>query len=162
MKYLLIIFCLLFTFVGCSKKIDSDDLVEKNGLYYEKFTEILFTGEVTGKQQGKIIKGKKEGEWLYYWDNGLLQKTDIYKDGKLEGEVLFTYYDDGQLRSKKNFKGGKQEGEWLWYYDNAQLSIKGNYKDGKAEGEWFWYNRNGQLAKTQIYKDGELIESITP
>ena len=46
MKYLLIIFCLLFTFVGCSKKIDSDDLVEKDGLYYEKFTEII---------DGKII-----------------------------------------------------------------------------------------------------------
>ena len=28
------------------------DLVERNGLYYEKFTDIPFTGKVTGKEQG--------------------------------------------------------------------------------------------------------------
>ena len=59
MKYLLILSCLLFTSVGWSKTINSDDLVEKDGLYYEKFTDKPFTGKVTGQQQGKISKGKR-------------------------------------------------------------------------------------------------------
>ena len=31
-----------------------DDLVERNGLYYEKFTDVPFSGEVTGSAQGSF------------------------------------------------------------------------------------------------------------
>ena len=61
-----------------------DDLVERDGLYYEKFTDVPFTGNVTGKEQGKISKGKKEGEWLYYFGNSPLWIHN-YKDGEPEG-----------------------------------------------------------------------------
>jgi hypothetical protein len=44
-----------------------DDLVERNDLYYEKFTDAPFTGEVTGKEQGSIENGKREGAWFSYY-----------------------------------------------------------------------------------------------
>ena len=72
MKYLLILSCLLFTSVGWSEDINSDDLVRRDGLYYEKFTDVPFTGNVVGKKQGKISKGIKDGEWIEYWENGQL------------------------------------------------------------------------------------------
>ena len=56
MKYLLIISCLLFTSVGWSKTINGDDLVERGGLYYEKYTDVPFTGNVVGKFQGKFVR----------------------------------------------------------------------------------------------------------
>ena len=83
MKYLLIISCLLFTSIGWSKDINSDDLVKRDGLFYEKFMDVPFTGNSIGKEQGKISKGKREGEWLEYYENGQLEITKIYKDGKL-------------------------------------------------------------------------------
>ena len=43
--------------------IDYNDLIEKEGLYYESR---LFTGKVVGKEQGKIIKERKEAEWLNF------------------------------------------------------------------------------------------------
>ena len=107
MKYLLIISCLLFTSVGWSKDVNIDDLVKTDGLYYEKFTDEPFTGEVTGNQQGKISKGKREGEWLWYWDNGQLRFKSNYKDGKKDGESL-RYYESGQLESKLNYKDNEK------------------------------------------------------
>ena len=76
MKYLLILSCLLFIFVGCSKTktINSDDLEERKGLYYEKSMENPFTGSVTGEKQGKIIRGKREGEWKIYYENSQLNE----------------------------------------------------------------------------------------
>ena len=100
MKYLLIISCLLFTSVGWSKDINGDDLIKRQGLYYEKSTEKLFTGNVTGKKQGKISKGKREGEWLEYFDTGQLKWKGNYKYGKLEGEVRFKYWDNGSYYRK--------------------------------------------------------------
>mgnify|MGYP003319353502 CR=1 FL=1 len=53
MKHLLIIFSLLLTSVSWSKDVDFKDLVKRDGLWYEKFTNEPFTGNSTGLKQGK-------------------------------------------------------------------------------------------------------------
>ena len=65
MKHLLIIFSLLITFVSWSKDIDWDDLVERGGLVYEKFSNKPFTGKITGTTQHKYKDGKKDSEWTW-------------------------------------------------------------------------------------------------
>ena len=110
------------------------DLVERDGLYYEKFTDIPFTGEVTGADQGSFKDGERDGAWVYYWDNG-------------------------QLMGKVNYKNGKQEGAGVYYYDNGQLSYRGNYKNGKRDGAWVTYNYDGTVIKswTGIFKNDVKI-----
>lgn len=50
-----------------------DDLVERDGLYYKKFTDKPFTGVVDeGKRRGAFKNGKEEGPWVYYYENGQL------------------------------------------------------------------------------------------
>ena len=135
MKHLFIIFTLLLTSVSWSKDVDFFDLVERDGLYYEKFTDVPFSGNVVGRLVGKI----KNGIW--------------------DGEIV-EYYENGQLSRKTNYKDGKKEGESLWYYANGQLWIKSNFKDGKPEGEHLEYDKNGKLKITEIYKDNKIIETI--
>ena len=63
-KTLITFFTLLFCLtssVGWSETMD--DLVERDGVHYKKFTQVPFTGEVTGKEQGSFKNGKKEGFW---------------------------------------------------------------------------------------------------
>ena len=110
MKYLLIISCLLFTTFGWSEDVSLNDLIVKDGLYYKKSKDLPFTGNVTGQQQGKIIQGKRDDLWIWYYDNG-------------------------QFQYKWNYKYGKEEGEWKMYYESGELWKKGNYKDGKKYGE---------------------------
>ena len=63
-----------------------DDLVERDGLYYKKFTDVPFTGEITDKTaQGTFRNGKKEGPWVYYLPDGQLREKGTYKDGKKVG-----------------------------------------------------------------------------
>ena len=150
MKHLLIIFSLLLTSVSWSKDVDYNDLVKRNGLYYEKFTNEPFTGKTTGRIQKNYINGKFEGEWLEYYENGQLKIKRNYKDDKLEGESLW-YHKNGQLESKGNFKDDKKEGEWLHYRSNGKLWRKYYYKDGKKDGNWTWYDTYGNLIRTEIY-----------
>jgi antitoxin component YwqK of YwqJK toxin-antitoxin module len=86
------------------------DLVKRDGIYYKKLTETPFTGKVTGRFQGRLENGKKEGEWVKYHD------TKIF--------------------SKGSYKNGKREGDWVGYHDNGNVSYRGSYKNGKKEGEW--------------------------
>ena len=168
MKHLLIIFTLLLTSVSWSKDVDYTDLVKRDGLWYEKFTDKPFTGKVTGAKiefdgtyrhfpiQGKIKKGKKEGEWLSYYENGQLKEKRNFKDGKLNSERL-VYYENGQLSYKSNYKDGKQHGEEISYMPNNPLLFIRNYEDGKEDGEWLQYDKyNGQLLDKNNYKDGKI------
>jgi hypothetical protein len=46
--------------------------MKRNGLYYEQFTNIPYTGEVTRDQQGLFKNGKADVAWVCYWVNGQL------------------------------------------------------------------------------------------
>ena len=140
MKTLFLLPILLLSLIACSGETEgetegeTDSVVERGGLYYEKFSETPFTGKVTGEEQGRIKDGKKEGEWVWYWGNG-------------------------QLMSKVNFKNGKEEGEWVGYHRNGQLSSKGSYKNGLWEGDWVEYYGDGTVYKrgTGTFKNGEKV-----
>jgi len=131
MKKILITFFTLFfcltSSVGWSKTMD--DLFEIKGIYYNKFTEVPFTGKINGKTTGYFKNGKRDGFWLNYWKNGQLQSKINYKNGKLEGSWI-SYHDNGKLRDKGQYKDGLKEGSWFSYFGNGQLSSKVNYKDG--------------------------------
>ena len=61
-----------------------DDLVEREGIYYKRFTDVPFSGKVTGEWQGSLKNGKEEGLWVYYYQSGTVAKgfTETYKDGR--------------------------------------------------------------------------------
>jgi len=112
-----------------------EDLVQREGIYYKKFSDVPFTGKTTGEIQGTYRNGKMHGLWVSYWDNG-------------------------QLLGKGNWKDGKMHGLWVSYWDNGQLMGKGNWKDGKKDGLWFIYNRDGTVDEkyTGTFKNGVKVK----
>ena len=75
---LLILFSLSFPSVSETL----DDLVEREGIPYKKFSDVPFTGKVEGERQGSFKNGLKEGPWISYWKNGQLSSKGNYKDSK--------------------------------------------------------------------------------
>ena len=136
-----ILFCLTSS-VGWS--LTWDDLVERNDIFYKKFTDVPFTGKTTGQVQGTFKNGKEDGSWTAYYVSGQLLFKGNWKNGKKDGS-LFNYYQNGQLDSKGDYKNGKKEGSWVYYHDNGQLFSKGELKNGEKEGSWVTYRDNGQL-----------------
>ena len=109
-----------------------DDLVETDGLYYKKSTEVPFTGKTTGKTQGTFKDGKKHGPWVFYRENGQLSSKGTYKDGKWDGPWVF-YHDNGQLYRKGTFKNGKKNGPWVSIFADGTVWEKftGTFLNGK-------------------------------
>jgi antitoxin component YwqK of YwqJK toxin-antitoxin module len=73
--------------------------VKRDGLYYEKFTDVPFTGEVTRAQKGLFNSGKAKGAWVWYWGNG-------------------------QLNGKGNYKNSKKDSVWVICQSNGQCHIR--------------------------------------
>jgi len=156
---LLLVF--LFPALALSEEVvEWDDLVEREGIYYKKFTTVPFTGKVTGQMlQGQFKNGKEEGSRVWYHDNGQLFGKGDYKNGKREGPWV-TYHDNGQLGRKGTYKDGKKEGPWISYWDNGLLMYKGVYKDWKREGPWVSYNKDGTVNEehTGTYKNDVKVD----
>ena len=131
-----------------------EDLVQRDGLFYEKFTSTPFTGEINeALHRGSIKNGNLEGYWENYWPNGQLKWMADLKNGRVEG-FYNDYWENGQLRAKGNYKNFRREGLWVNYYPNGQLESKGSYKNGELNGYWVFYLKNGNpWSHTGTYKN---------
>ena len=119
-----------------------DELVERGGLYYKKFSTEPFTGKTVGRKQGTFREGKKQGPWVEYYDQGQLRLIGNYKNGKWEGPYV-SYHDNGLLSEQGSFSNGEGEGPWEGYYLNGRLKWKGIYKGGKKDGRSVYYGEDG-------------------
>ena len=58
MKHILtsvVLLVLLFPSLASGETLD--DLAEREGLHYKKYTDVPFTGKITGKNQGILFEG---------------------------------------------------------------------------------------------------------
>ena len=134
--------------------IDEKELLERKGVYYKKFSEVPFTGKVTGKWKGSLEDGKKGGSWVKFRSNGQLSEKESYADGKKDSPTI-RYLPNGEIRNTGNYnKNGKKEGEWVKFGSNGQRD-KENYKNGERHGEWVSYGDDGKLQWRSNWKNGK-------
>ena len=116
MKHLLapiVLMTFLFPSLALGEGVTVRDLVVRHGLYYKKFSDVPFTGKVTGqRERGQFKDGKKEGPWASYWSNGQLSYKGHYKTGNREGDWM-DYNKDGTINQKYSgtFKNGMKISE---------------------------------------------------
>ena len=77
----MVLVVLLFPALAMGGEVKLKDLVIRSGLYFKKFTEVPFTGKVTGKEQGRLKNGKRVGVWIEYDGNGRVSKEVTYENG---------------------------------------------------------------------------------
>jgi len=153
---------------------DKKQLAKDGGvkIYYEDSTTI--------KAEGRVVKGKIEGLWRSYYEDGQIQSAVTYKDGLADGVALFYYdnekqttrveltftedkvtgiyrefYENGSRKAMLNFKDGVPDGEAEFYYDSGVIKISGLYKDGVKEGKWKHYTETGEIISKDKWKKGE-------
>jgi len=144
-----LILTVTFLFPALASGVTMDDLVKRDGLYYEKFSRVPFSGKATGRErkwllEGAFKDGKKQGLWIGRYKNGQLLSSITYKNGKRHGPWS-TYHENGQLGSKGTYKNGRGEGPFIAYHKNGNLWSKGNLKDNDRDGPWVYYWTNGRL-----------------
>ena len=118
-----------------SDDIDYDQLKYTNGLLYKKEINEIFTGNVTGIQNGKVVNGLKEGAWKGFYENGNLLWSGFYSNG---------------LNVSK----------WVEYHNNGKVFTIGYYDNGKKIGVWSFYDKHGKKIADEIYKNNTVTTKI--
>ena len=80
----------------------------------------------------------------------VLYKGIIDRKGKRQGEWTY-FYKSGKVKSVGSYKNNRRVGEWNFYHENGKTEQVGKYdKRGKATGMWMWYHDNGNVLRRRI------------
>ena len=101
MKKIILILCVSLLCSCGTKELSDDQLVERNGVYYEVNSEVPYTGKVTDTHE-----------------NGQLYIKGSYKDGKRDG-LRTWWYEDGQKGYEGTYKDGELISKKEWNEDGS-------------------------------------------
>lgn len=150
---------LIAIFFACpSHGATFEDLVKKNGIYYEIASDKPFSGEIRGAAAGFFKDGLKNGRWVYHHLNGRIKSSGDYQGGQKQGAWI-GYYENGQVFYEGAYLSGVKDGPWVSFYDDGKLFYRGQYKGGKEDGRWEGYNPDGSVwaYRTGQFRDGFKI-----
>lgn len=186
-KFLLITL-LIFTFQSKSFSNDEvtrfDNLVERNKVFFKKFSNEPFTGRVSDeKYEGFIQNGNVEGKWVEFHKNGKPKFIGNFRNGLGNGEfswfsdstfsgsshktekrtlsngiqvgfVEYYWIPSGELRKKFPLKNGKFHGRSTNFHSNGNLSSEKEWVNGKQHGVQKDYFKNGKLEYEFYFLNG--------
>ncbi len=152
------------------------------GKYYIKHKP---KNRLLGISKIEYKKGKKNGEWLFFFsyvgDNIILSNVVNYKEGRKQGYFFET---DGHTFSTEGYyKNNKKDGLWkiskdgfleeinyrrglksgIYYsYDMENFATRGQYKKGTKDGVWIIEDKKNEgFITKETYKKGVLISTKT-
>jgi antitoxin component YwqK of YwqJK toxin-antitoxin module len=135
---------------------------------------------------GQMKKGKPEGAWQYFREDGTLQRTSEYLHGKRHGaeqqiragvtyevthyvsdlkhgeEIL--HHSNDTIQSRVSYRNGLPQGAATTWHSNGRINSQANYVNGKMEGNYLEINAKGDtILITQMLNDaihGGAIETL--
>ena len=100
-------------------------------------------------QEKGILNDHKELEWVYYKQNGVLWKKEIFEKGNLQ--QIVEYYPNQQKKFVGYYKTTRTETIEIWKTNDTNEDIEVTIINEETEkfGKWVYYKRNGKI-KTSI------------
>ncbi|MBK9791603.1 MAG: hypothetical protein IPP60_00480 [Sphingobacteriales bacterium] len=177
----ILIFIFFITFLSCKteiKKVISryENKQDKIVFYFENKKDTLtYRKEVfykSGKKNyvGYISNGKKDGMWIWWYENGV-KKDQCKFEGGFYVDTVFHWYENGNIRQLEIV--GKEKirtdgccvcnGTIIRYYENGKIKEKFTSIDDKFQGQYTFYEENGSWFMRTLKDDikhGPTIEYI--
>ncbi|MBL8783525.1 MAG: toxin-antitoxin system YwqK family antitoxin [Deltaproteobacteria bacterium] len=110
--------------------------------------------------EGCAIRGKQEGVWLRFANDGTLAWAAVWKNSVLDGRSI-RFHPNGQIKEDGTFVAGKRQGPFRGYWDTGALRFEENLVDDKRQGPWHVYLASGQPEIESAYKDDQLQGAYT-
>ncbi len=154
--------------IGCTHSIDLENLVFKDGLYYEVDSNEPYTGDVKVFYSDDITDPGVGSGLLSYapdWYKNIIsnlrnKKGQLIFETKLnEGKIvgaLKEWYENGQLRTSTVYDNGVQQEYEKEWYENGQLKTFSQIENGYREGNSKDWYINGQLKQDGMFHYGDL------
>ena len=108
---------------------------------------------------------QKDGRWLTFYKNGILQFEGKYKNGKKNG-YFKEYSKEGSLVKIEKYTDDELQVDATElrkldtrfdFYPDGKVKVEGSYKDSVPDGIRRYYSEKGDVINSRIYKDGIIV-----
>ena len=143
-KTIFLLFILLPYFFSWSQENNkTDDSGQKQGFWTFYKTN---KGVKLKKEEGSFIDNRKEGEWLFYYDDGkTIRIKALFKNNRPSGKYE-KYYSNGVLKEKGAIQNNININSISTYHLNGNIEYSANLnRDGKEQGEVKYFYPNGKI-----------------
>lgn len=101
----------------------------------------------------EMKKGKRNGEFHRYYENGLLDTYCHYVNDSIEG-VEINYTANGEKAQEFTYVHGVKNGPHKAYHLSGELKIEGGFKNNLFDGDWMYYDERGVLVGEGSFHEG--------
>jgi TonB family protein len=137
---------------------------------------------LSGKPQmkGTYKATKKEGDFTFYYENGVIESTGMFENDRRIGVWKFNH-PNGKPRLEAEFNNATKilalydetgntlisngKGDWYEEYEEYKVSgkviVTGKLRNYQKHGDWICKLSDGRLVYTEEYKNGEFIRGYT-
>ena len=158
-----------------TKTVIFQQLIQKNGTYYDKHENKPFTGiafqprfkdnpfDLSAKIAEKtFLDGKLDGLSTWFSCNGEKKIQMQFKEGALHGRCeQFTRYGKEMIVKIQKYKNGTLNGVSEWFKKDGRLIKIETYVDGRKDGPRIdYYCRGGFPKETSIKKQGNYSGGV--
>ena len=135
--------------------------------------------------EGKLVNGRRQGQWISWAENGTITSIDQYEEGRRVGTWRTYWHSTGYIVSEGAYEADLKEGMWrTWYgsrtervnrsvgaflrgerhgltvfwHENGLKSSEGAYQNGKRAGHWTAWYEDGRMYSEGDFEDGKETE----
>jgi TonB family protein len=88
-----------------------------------------------------------------FFPNGNLESIVVYEKNVRQGEAVF-YWENGNVREKRNYVNDKVFGTVTSYYENGKMKELYSIEDGRRDGPAAYYDSTGNLIEDVMFENG--------
>ena len=159
MHYLFLFYLLIISIICGQDEVYINNLQIKDGMYYQPLDSKPYNGKILDiNDEGDIIletnciRGKINGSWIEWYDNGKKKYEGLYENGYRSG-LWKGWHNSGQLWKEGFYFYDKKEGTWIYWYLNGNKQELKTYRKGKLDGPIKKWYANGQKKVEGLYRE---------
>lgn len=139
-------------------RIISTDSAE--GSFRFSVKDYYLSGQVQMAGTYKSIRpDNKDGQFIYYFEDGQPQRDCYYKENILNG-TFKEWHRSGKIKNVQEYKNGLLDGSYKVWRENGSIKQEARYVKGEKNGNFKTYYENGQLIRNDLYEDDKLVEGF--
>ena len=145
----------LFILFSCNNGTQKENTVSKDSIYQTSQIDSAVRKELN-KYLIEPPDTNYTGDHLSKWENGNTKFKGFFRFGKRHGEWL-AFYANGVMWSQCFYNKGLREGANNVFFENGKQRYKGWYKNDLREGEWIFYDESGAEIRRITFKEDKEV-----
>jgi hypothetical protein len=127
---------------GCSSKIEKATTMHPNGTLASRFSYYV------DENEKPVYQGKMEK----FYENGVLESSRTYVNGKVEGRAMFYMRDRETMYL--TFKDNEANGPVEILYPSGKRRLRGECRNGRFHGNFVFWDEDGNKVGEGVYQNG--------